>query len=133
MNTLAYKEFLIESAKDLENIADENKNGKCYEIALDYFLKNCFKNKDLRLCHGLVTGQGPIKGIVYCHAWCEDMDYVYDFSGPLTDPISADLYYYIGKIDPKTVFIYDRNQVQAKMTEFKTYGPWEDVLLKNKF
>mgnify|MGYP003291584954 FL=1 len=99
-------------------------------------MKNSISNKNLRLCHGLVTGQGPIKGIKYNHCWCEDTrtGNVIDNTMPeffRNAPI--EVYYHIGKIDPDDVFKYDRNQVRQKAIEFRTYGPWEKKLLDNEY
>ena len=128
-----YSKFLVEG---INEIPDENKNGNCYQQAYDYFMSNCFKNKSLKLCHGLVTGQGTIKGIVYNHAWCEDElhNIVYDMTMPdWAQHLPIDFYYKLGKINPDTVFKYDLDQVRNKIIEFKTYGPWEDILLNNEY
>ena len=129
----AFNEYIKEG---LNKIPDKNKNGDCYIQAYNYFMNNHTKNKNLRLCHGLVTGQGKIKGIVYNHAWCEDINkgVVFDMTMPsFFQNVETKIYYLMGKINTDTVFKYDFNEVIDKASEFKTYGPWEEVLINNEY
>lgn len=113
------------------DIPEKNKNGKCYQVSMEYMMKNS-KDKNLRLCHGLVTGQGALDGIIYNHAWCEKGDEIIDLTLPKkVQKLPKALYYAIGHI--KTVFCYDYKEMAEKVQEFETYGPWEPVLLKNKY
>ena len=99
-------------------------------------MKNYAKNPNLRLCHGLVTGQGAIKGVKYNHCWCEDTKSgnIIDMTMPeFFQNVAIEVYYYMGKVDKDDVFKYDMDQVTAKASEFGTYGPWEDKLLENKY
>lgn len=117
-------------------IPDECKNGDCYQVGYRYFNKNAIKNPNLRLVHGLVTGQGKINGIVYNHCWCEDIkeDMVIDMTMPSAfQMVPRVVYYALGKIDEETVYKYDHSQVMAKSVEYGTYGPWEEKLLANEF
>lgn len=126
----------INEADHHDNIPAENQGGNCYTKGYDYFMKNSISNKNLRLCHGLVTGQGPIKGIKYNHCWCEDTrtGNVIDNTMPeFFRNVPIEVYYHIGKIDPDDVFKYDRNQVRQKAIDFRTYGPWENKLLDNEY
>jgi len=130
---ISYSDFINESKN---NIPAENQEGDCYVVGYQYFMKNHRSNPNLRLCHGLVTGQGPIKGIVYNHCWCEDIktDNVIDMTMPeCFQNVPTKVYYHIGLIDPDNVYKYDFDQVMEKAAEFKTYGPWEDKLLKNEY
>ena len=137
-NIKNFVEFLSEGKKVLDHpdIPEENQNGDCYQQGLRYFLDNVHSNPDLRLCHGLVTGQGAIKGIKYNHCWVEDIkkNKVFDMTMPdfFRNP-DTDIYYYFGKINPDDVFRYGLDQVLAKEQEFGTYGPWEEKLLNNKY
>lgn len=110
---------------NIDHIPEENKGGTCYVDAANYFLENTNKNTDLKLVHGLPTGQNAIAGIVYGHAWCEDRDFVYDSN--CSNPIPIDLYYFIGKIN--VAYKYERKEAVNKLLEEANYGPWEQELL----
>jgi hypothetical protein len=108
--------------------------GQCYQVAYHYFDKNYPRNHNLRLVHGLVTGQGPIKGIIYNHAWVEDVQKKIVIDETFPEPyrvMPVDLYYRLGKV--VSTYKYDLMQVMMKASTFKTYGPWEDELIKNKY
>ena len=125
---MSFKELFLEGPTG--PVPKANQGGDCYVKAWDYFQNN-FKD-DLRLVHGLVTGQGPLEGIVYNHAWVEKGNKVIDPSQPRgRQEFPKDLYYKIGKI--KTVYKYNREEVAKKAVEYRTYGPWEKKLLKNKY
>ena len=123
---------LFEGVAYHNEIPDENQNGTCYQDAMDYMMTHSKRGKDdILLCHGLVTGQGAIKGIVYNHAWIEKGNKVIDETVNLT--IDKRVYYAIGNIKEKNVFRYTFDEMAKKVTKFKTYGPWEKVLLNNKY
>lgn len=120
--------------KTINDIPDENKNGNCYQVAYRYFMSNYFDNPNLRLVHGLVTGRSNIYGIIYNHAWVEDIknNIVYDMTMPeVFQKVPKDVYYALGNI--KTVFKYEHSQVIDNSIDFKTYGPWETELLNQEF
>ena len=108
-------------------------DGTCYVDAYKYISEN----RNLKLVHGLVTGQGDIEGIRYNHAWIEDGNTVIDASlkeqGRSTYKFPKDLYYAIGQINPKTTFRYTYKETVKKMYDTENYGPWEKVLMKNKY
>ena len=116
--------------RELSDIPNKNKNGKCYEVALQYMMAHA-KDKSLRLCHGLPTGQGEIEGIVYNHAWVEKGNKVIDETIPIELPKT--LYYNLGRIRERDVYRYTYEEMSHKVTEFHTYGPWEKKLIANKF
>ena len=96
-----FEEFMNEGRKiDHKDIPAENQGGDCYAVGYQYFMKNYAKNPNLRLCHGLVTGQGAIKGIKYNHCWCEDTKSgnVIDMTMPeFFQNVAIEVYYYMGK------------------------------------
>ena len=108
-------------------------DGTCYVDAYQYM----DDNRKLKLVHGLVTGQGEIEGIRYNHAWVEDGNTVIDASlkaqGRSIYKIPKDLYYAIGNIKEKTTFRYTYKEMVKKMFDTENYGPWESVLIKNKY
>ena len=55
--------------------------GDCYEAAARFVIGNS-RCPGIMLAHGEVTGQGPIVGIRYGHAWAEIGDAVIDPNTP---------------------------------------------------
>ena len=47
------------------------------------------------------------------------------------DSLPIGVYYALGNI--KTTFKYSFDELLEKAQEFETYGPWEKVLIKNKY
>ncbi len=78
-----------------------------------------------------MTGQGAIEEIVYNHAWIEKGNKVIDETIPIT--IDKRVYYAIGNIKEKNVFRYTYDEVLQKIDDYGTYGPWEKVLINNKY
>ena len=96
--------------------------GDCYEAAakLLYAHRSC---ADIVLVHGTVTGQGPIAGIRYGHAWIEIGDVVLDPSnGRFVCARKAD-YYAAGEIR-EPVVRYSFEEAARQMLETRHYGPW---------
>jgi hypothetical protein len=117
-----------------DDIPDENQGGDCYQTAYHYFVTNCHQNPNLRLVHGLVTGQGQIKGIVYNHAWVEDTetDNVIDLTMPeFFQHVNTTVYYALGQI--KYSVKYTAEDVLKNIQKFRTYGPWNKKLLDNPY
>lgn len=113
----------LSEAVDIDDIPEENKNGNCFVVALNKFMEK--PNKYI-LVHGVVTGQGAIEGLQYCHAWVEDGNTVIDMTLPeALQQFPKDVYYAIGHIDITRK--YDVNEVMNKLDEFGTYGPWDKV------
>lgn len=115
----------IRSAVNLDDIPEENKHGNCFVVALQKFMEN---PKRYTLVHGIVTGQGPIEGIQYCHAWVidEPTDMVIDMTLPSgSQQIPVNLYYYVGKITITKE--YKAAEVSKMLDKYGTYGPWDKV------
>lgn len=115
----------INSAVDIDDIPEENKHGNCFVVALHEFMKN---PQRYTLVHGVVTGQGPLEGIQYCHAWVidESSDTVIDKTQPAgQQKFPVELYYNIGQISITRE--YDASDVMDMLDEYGTYGPWDPV------
>ena len=110
-------------------------NGTCYVDAYRYFMDNYSKDKNLRLVHTLVDGQGALDGIRYNHAFLVSGNTVIDPSQPGRQKFPKNLYYTIGNINTKSkeYFEYTFDDVIKKSGQYGTYGPWEKVLLQNKY
>jgi len=107
------------------DIPDENEGGDCFVVALE----NMMRDKDLYLCHGIVTGQGRLYGIRFSHAWNETQSgYVIDQSNGNDVCMPKSEYYALGNIDPSEVRYYDYEEMARNALEYGTYGPWDDEL-----
>ena len=108
---------------DLSDIPEENKHGDCFVVSLHKFLENIRRYK---LVHGIVTGQGPLEGIQYCHAWVEDGNTVIDMTLPSKyQKMPKSEYYAIGNI--QITKKYDGPQAYRMIEKYGTYGPWDKV------
>lgn len=112
-------------AYNLDDIPDENKHGDCFVVSLEKFMED---PKRYILVHGVVTGQGALEGLQYCHAWVEDkFGNVYDetLPFPFSNGLSKEFYYNLGKIE--ITKRYDGNKVLQMLDKYGTYGPWDKV------
>ena len=98
-------------------------NGDCYEAAakLLYAHRSC---PGIALVHGTVTGQGPIAGIRYGHAWIEIGDVVLDPSNGRFVCARKSAYYAAGEI-AGPVARYTFAEAARELIETGHYGPWE--------
>lgn len=101
--------------------------GDCFKVAADYILDNCHIDSGLKLVHGLVTGQGKIEKLIYCHAWVETpyFDMVIDKSNGNRITVPRQFYYDLGKI--KIVRKYTADQARRLLLDSEKYGPWDNV------
>ena len=103
--------------------------GKCFQSSIQKMIDLITKDKgladDIKLAHGIVTGQGgAVKGKKYGHAWLEIKDaVVHDCEAGAT--LIKNDYYKKGNIDPATVKLYDFQDVRYWISKEETYGPWE--------
>jgi hypothetical protein len=97
--------------------------GDCYEAAakLLYAHRSC---PGIVLVHGTVTGQGPIAGIRYGHAWIEIGDVVLDPSNGRFVCARKSAYYAVGEIR-EPVARYAFEAAARQMLETRHYGPWD--------
>ena len=110
-------------------IPAKNKNGDCYVVSYNYMMNN----QGAKLVHGLVDGQGALQGMTYNHSWVEEGNMIVDMTLPkeVQKTLPKEVYYALGNI--KTTFEYSFEELLGKAQEYETYGPWEKVLLKNKY
>jgi hypothetical protein len=124
-------------------------NGDCYEISARTLLTKKLP-KGAYLCHGTVTGQGPIEGSIYGHSWIEysielptnnpantvpkkppkgiatasaSMDIALDLSNNKRVELPAHFYYQLGKI--RNVKRFSISELRHNIAKFGTWGPWE--------
>ena len=83
------------------------------------------KRDDIMLVHGEVTGQGPIAGIKFGHAWIEIGDEVLDVSRGRSVRMPKVLYYGLGNVEEDKVFKYTPEEMRRKILEYGHWGPWD--------
>ena len=103
--------------------------GDCYEANGRYFVDKAVfpgRDKNMRLVHGEVSGQGPLEGVNYGHAWVEDGNTVIDVSNGGNLRIPKDVYYALGNIKNNgNMHVYKPEEVRQKMVQHKHWGPWD--------
>jgi hypothetical protein len=99
--------------------------GDCFEAAGKYMMDQKMRGADegLVLVHGEVTGQGPIEGLKYGHAWVEDGDWVIDKSNGQDLRLPKEIYYALGRVGK--VHRYDYRKFARKVTDTGHWGPWD--------
>lgn len=100
--------------------------GDCFEVAANLAL--AFDSENVRLCHGWVTGQGPLDGVRFEHGWVElgdgvviDVSNGREWAGPKW------VYYHAGQISEAEVRRYTPTEARVHMLRTSHYGPWEDL------
>jgi hypothetical protein len=101
------------------------KTGNCFEAAGRYMMDHG-AGTNLVLVHGEVTGQGPIEGVKFGHAWIEDGNNIIDVSNGRDIRQPKDLYYRIGRIG-NNLKKYNYKQFIDKIVKTKVWGPWDLV------
>jgi hypothetical protein len=106
-------------------VPKKNTGGDCYEAAARYIIDHALmgKEKGLVLVHGIVTGQGPIRGIQYGHAWVENGDEVIDKSRGRDIHLPKAVYYALGNISE--TIRYTPEETRRKLLDTGNYGPWD--------
>ena len=96
--------------------------GDCYQAAGRLIMGHTGKGK---LVHGMVNGQGSLKGIRFGHAWVEVGSKVLDHSNGKKKSIPKKLYYAMGRINPKECKYYKYKDAAKFMLDKGHWGPWE--------
>ena len=81
--------------------------------------------KDAKLVHGMVSGQGQLEGVRFGHCWVEVGDKVLDHSNDREQELPKDIYYLLGRIDPKECHYYTPEEASKKMVDTGHFGPWD--------
>jgi hypothetical protein len=104
-----------------------NASGDCYEAAGKYIMDECMfapKDCNLILVHAEVSGQGPLGGYKYGHAFILDGDTVIDKSNGRDIKMPKSDYYGIGKIGANA-HEYSFEDFRRKVLDHKHWGPWD--------
>ena len=91
------------------------------------FIIDNWTEPDILLVHGEVSGQGPLEGVRFGHAWIEIGDEVIDKANGKNIRMPKDVYYAVGNIKdkPGKLFKYTWSEARRKMLEHEHYGPWD--------
>lgn len=104
----------------MTDVPDENKGGNCYE---DCFNEQIQNRPTWLLIHAEVSGQGPLAGRRYGHAFLLKDRVVWD---PTHGELDAYGYCAIGNIDMTESDIYKMMESVEAALEHSHYGPWTD-------
>lgn len=110
---------------DINNLPEECLHGNCFQLAYQ-FMDHEFHEGNLRLVHGMVNGQGELKGWRYIHAWVEDLDsdMVIDLTqSKAFQVLPRDIYYKLGHINKNELKSYDIAGIYQEILTNSTYGP----------
>lgn len=102
--------------------------GDCYRLAGRYVLKEANDSAlPVFLCHGIVTGRGPLRGRRFGHAWVEAGNVLaLDLTTkPKPTVIPRSRYYTLGHIKGRDVRRYTADDARVLMLRHKHWGPWE--------
>ena len=101
--------------------------GDCYEANGRYFMAHGLGGSgNMRLVHGEVTGQGPLEGVNYGHAWVEDGSMVIDVSNGRTVRMPKAVYYALGNIERNDNYHkYTADEFRYQVLQYKHWGPWD--------
>ena len=108
----------------LKNILLEGKLGDCYQAG-GRLIMDMFGDKEHKLVHGMVNGQGMLEGKRYGHCWVESRNTILDHSNGRKLEIPKDIYYAIGRVNPKECFYYTPEEAAKFMVDEGHWGPWE--------
>lgn len=104
-----------------------NATGDCFDAAFEGMLESMLVGvpaRKLRLVHGTCMGQGPIKGIRYCHAWLEFDSTVVDVSNGNEPIVPRSWYYDRGQVQDQVVYTVQEARALARSTGH--VGPWDN-------
>ena len=98
--------------------------GDCYQAG-GRLIMNFFGDKDHKLVHGMVNGQGALEGIRFGHCWVESKDTVLDHSNGKKRELPKQVYYALGRVNPKECKYYTAEEAAKFMVDKGHWGPWE--------
>lgn len=108
----------------LKRMLNEMALGDCYQVS-GLFMMNILGDKQHKLVHSMVDGQGPLKGLRFGHAWIEYGNRVIDNSNGKHREYPKDVYYALGHVTPKDTKYYTPEETMKWLLKKKNWGPWE--------
>ena len=105
---------------------NKNETGDCFSVHAKAIIREF---TTLTLVHGVVTGQGALKGVRFAHCWLEEKNTVIDMSNGKIKIIPLDIYYKTAKIRNETGSIhkYSLREAAKMLYKYEHYGPWEII------
>lgn len=110
--------------------------GNCYENAIIAMIHEVppGERHNYRVVHGIVTGQGKIKGVRYGHAWIEyrmrfgneDTGVIIAYDPAMNVRIPAEHYRALG--NASNIKAYTFEQMRDLMASTKHCGPWDETI-----
>ena len=127
IETQEVTEEIEEEPEELEEPEETDlpDGGNCFDSAYDLMMRLGSRKPDLKLVHGMVSGQGQLSGWRFTHAWCEDDHTVYDHANGKDRSISKMLYYAIGNIRPEECVYYNYPEAMDTSVQHGDKGPWD--------
>tara|TARA_B100001564_G_scaffold351843_1_gene358292 strand:- start:1434 stop:2123 length:690 start_codon:yes stop_codon:yes gene_type:complete len=107
----------------LKDLLTEAK-GDCYQAG-GRLIMNFFGDKNHKLVHGMVNGQGALEGKRYGHCWVESSNSVLDHSNGRKLEVPKKVYYALGRVKPSQCKYYTPEQAAKFMVDKGHWGPWE--------
>ena len=98
-------------------------DGDCYYVAL-LLVADMSDESGHLLCHGTCTGNGPIEGIEFGHAWVEYGNVCIDKANGKNGVFEKSVYYEAGTV--RDVRRYKPSEVRRMMRKHKHAGPWDE-------
>ena len=108
---------------NLKSLLTEGR-GDCYQAA-GRLIMNFFGDKGAKLVHGMVNGQGALKGLRFGHAWVEKGSKILDHSNGKKQEMSKALYYALGDVKSSECRYYTGLEAAKWMSKKEHWGPWE--------
>ena len=103
--------------KEIGLLTEAKGKGDCYQAAGRLIMNFMGENK-AKLVHGMVNGQGALKGIRYGSK-------ILDHSNGKKQELPKKLYYAMGDINPRECKYYTGANAAKWMVKSKHWGPWE--------
>lgn len=97
-------------------------HGDCFETAAE--LQGQIPGSTL--VHAAITGQGPIEGLIYVHAWVEAGGLVFDRSNGNNILMPVEEYRGLARL--QFAVEYGRIEAAGEMLLTEHYGPWAPEL-----
>jgi len=98
--------------------------GDCYRAG-GRLIMNFFGDRNHKLVHGMVNGQGALEGKRYGHCWVESSNTVLDHSNGRKLEIPKNVYYALGRVKPSQCKYYTPKEAAKFMSSKGHWGPWE--------
>jgi len=108
----------------LKDILLEGKLGDCYQAG-GRLIMEFMGDQTAKLVHGMVNGQGVLKGRRYGHCWVEAKGQVLDHSNGRKLELDKTIYYLLGKVNPKECKYYTPKESRDWIMKEQHWGPWE--------